>query len=113
MNSELRILLTGHICGDAFEWHIAPLPMTDENLFVSLYMNSITTLGTPTEYFWDGFYACREGQLIDDMPTEQQKIGWREAKKTEDEHASLFDDAAPAVDDGSIEDDQDWIRGGC
>lgn len=29
MNGELRILLVGRICGEDFEWHIAPLPMVE------------------------------------------------------------------------------------
>lgn len=108
MNSP-QIIMIDRYCGDKREEHyeLPPRVQTDENLFISLYMNSNITLGTPTEYFWDGFYAECEGQPLAAMPTETQERGWWASRMTQGERLSLFDG-----DLSSIEDDQEFIRNG-
>lgn len=75
-----RILLTGKICGDAFEWHIAPLPATDETKLVSRYMNRHGFLDMQSNYELDGYQAACEGQPLAAMPTEYHETGWWRAQ---------------------------------
>lgn len=108
MNTAKRILLTGKICGEEFEWHIAPLPagaptMTDTNMLVSRYMNRNGFLDMQSNYFLDGQHAAREGQPLAAMPTEYHEAGWWSANEREGARIRF---------DGSIEDDHDFIQHG-
>lgn len=73
--------------------------------FVSRAMsaNSLNHIGTPTDLFWDGFFAYCENKPLEDMPSEHQRKGWWHANMSEAETQALVDGR----------EDEDFWRKGC
>lgn len=99
-----RILCVGKIVAGPIEWDISPLPVVAPTLLVSRYMNKAGFLDMQSNYFLDGQHAAREGQPLAAMPTEYHEQGWWSAQRTQGERDRF---------DGSIDDDEQWIREGC
>lgn len=89
--------------------------LTGASLIVSKALMATNPLETPTNYFWDGFYAAGEGQALEDMPTPHHESGWWAANvfgPDEQEPVVIVSRAGMFSSSEDVrEDEQFWSRG--